>query len=32
MQRILTDQTLDIFVCPELLEEIKDVAGRAKIH
>jgi len=32
MQRVLTDSTIDIFVCSELLAEIKDVAGREKIR
>ena len=32
MQKILTDPTIDIFVCHELMTEIKDVAGREKIR
>lgn len=32
MRKILTNQMLDIFVCHELLTEIKDVASREKIR
>ena len=32
MYTILTDKSTDVIVCRELLEEIKDVAGREKIR
>jgi len=32
MRKILTDPAVDIFVCRELLAEIRDVAGREKIR
>lgn len=31
MRSILTDSRIDVYVCPQLIAEIKDVASRAKI-
>lgn len=31
MHRILTNENMQVFVCPELMHEIDDVASRAKI-
>lgn len=31
VRRVLTDTDLAVYVCPQLLDEIKDVASRAKI-
>ena len=31
MRKILTDVRLDVYVCPQLMEEINDVANRDKI-
>ena len=32
VRQILTDVRLDVYVCNQLIKEIRDVAGRDKIH
>lgn len=31
VRRILTDQRFDVYVCPQLIDEIRSVAGRVRI-
>ena len=32
MQDVLTNEHIDVYVCPELIREIREVAGRPKIQ